>query len=341
MERILFSAIVSFGFAILFLSGCQKDKGTSFPAIEKPTQEDTLPGKWIRLEDAPLGFTELPIVSLTNKIYVAGGMINGTASDNFMCYDHQTGTWEFLPALPLAVDHHSVAIVEDTLYVIGGHCSGILNTFKTVYGYCISTGTWSQKASLPSPLAAGAAVSFEGMIFQFGGTDAFIGHAARNYFPGILRYDPELDEWQTVGPYIHTREHITSLQIGKLIYILGGRIYNGEEFVTFERVETYSPETGKWDYITSLPAASSGLLAATWKNRLCVFGGEDLSIVELADLHHAYDLENGSWEEITPLPLPRHGITAVTLDCGIHILGGGPQAFSALATRSHFELIFE
>jgi N-acetylneuraminic acid mutarotase len=302
---------------------------------------DTLPGTWTRLDNIPVGVTELPIIEKDSCIYVAGGMIDGKASSNFMCYKRKMGSWDFLPDLPVIVDHHSVAIIRDTLYILGGHCAGDLSTFNTVYGYCITTQTWSEKAPLPISLAAGAAATYKGKLYHFGGTDAFVGHTARNYYPEVLMYDPLIDQWQDVGPFLHTREHLTCLVVDDLIYLAGGRTYTGTEFITWDRVETYSPETGQWNSLTDLPVASSGLLAAGLDNELYFFGGEDLSDFKLADLHHAYSLETGNWMEVSQIPQQRHGITAVTIGREIHVLGGGPMAYSGFATSTHFVLTFD
>jgi N-acetylneuraminic acid mutarotase len=258
-----------------------------------------------------------------------------------MCYNCTGNSWEFLADLPVAVDHHAVALIQDTLYIIGGHNGSDLNTFNTVFGYCISTQTWSEKASLPISLAAGAAMAFNDKIYLFGGTDAFIGHAARNYYPDVLVYDPAVNTWQAAGPFLNTREHLTCLLVDDLIYIIGGRIYHGSGFTTYDRIETYDPNTSEWDYVTSLPAASSGLLAANLETTICFFGGEDLTDHTMVDLHHAFNTVTGEWIEIRQIPIQRHGITAVTIGEKIHVLGGGKYAYSAIATKSHFVLSFD
>ncbi len=322
----------------IMISSC-KDKTEIIPT--DPTDPiDTLPGNWLSMDDIPIGVTELPFVAKGSKIYAAGGMVDMMASDNFMCYDRILNTWEFLPDMPKDLDHHSVAIVEDTLYVIGGGGINGLHTEDKVYGYCFTTQAWSNKATLPTTISAGAAVTYENKIYLFGGTSIFGVNGERYYFPNVLRYDPVSNIWDTVAAYPNTREHITCLLIEDLIYVIGGRIYD-DGFETSDLVETFSPQTGQWNTITHMPVISSGVSASNLGNKIYFIGGENMNNFTIANLHHEYDLTTGVWRQIKRIPQSRHGVNAVTINDEVHILGGGPIPALGLATKSHYVLTLD
>ena len=338
MKNIIRLLLVLCIIVIATLFGCKDDKIEIIPA----DPIDTLPGSWLRMDDIPIGVTELPLVAKGSKIYAAGGMVDEIASNNFMCYDRISDTWELLPDMPKDLDHHSTAIVEDTLYVIGGGGINGLHTEKNVYGYCFTTRVWSIKAALPITISAGAAVAYENKIYLFGGTSVFGVNGERYYFPNVLRYDPQLNIWDTVAAYPNTREHITCLLIEDLIYIIGGRTYDYDNgFETSDLVESFSPQTGQWNTVTNMPIFSSGVSASNIGNKIYFIGGEDLGKITVVDLHHEYDLETGVWKSIKRIPKNRHGVNAVTINDEVHILGGGPIVALGIATKSHYVLTID
>ncbi|XP_055344180.1 kelch repeat and BTB domain-containing protein 12-like isoform X2 [Paramacrobiotus metropolitanus] len=83
---------------------------------------------------------------------------------------------------------HSVVILSDRIYAIGGDRGGII--LQAVERYDFAVDKWHAVADLPVPLYRCTAVAHNGHLYTFGGLSPD-GRALST----TLRYDPQTDAW--------------------------------------------------------------------------------------------------------------------------------------------------
>ena len=110
---------------------------------------------------------------VNGKLYVVGGN-NGIKTVSTMeVLDPITNQWDSIASMPTDRGLAACAVVNNTIYVIGG-VRGYLNALDftgldTVEAYDINSGQWTSKARMPTKRWGCTAVAFNGKIYVFGG----------------------------------------------------------------------------------------------------------------------------------------------------------------------------
>jgi N-acetylneuraminic acid mutarotase len=192
-------------------------------------------------------------------------------------------------------------------------------------------------ASLPYALAAGVAVSFKGYIYLFGGLSRF---GSGTYYSTVLKYDPIANTWTKTGVFERKREHLSATADDSLIYLVGGRIYGDDGFVTHPYVDAFNPETKEWTKLPDLPKSTSACGAGIVGNRLLAVTGEQLNGGGftghfLIPDSFAFDFQTWEWTKVSKCPTPKHGTQAVVIDGVFYFPGGGIMAYSYSSTNAN------
>jgi len=281
-------------------------------------------GIWSELQGLPEARQECPAVLLQGKIYVAGGMMNfsATAVNRFESYDIRSNRWQRLADLPLAVHHTAIAAVGGRIYVMGG-ATGTSTPTDRVFAYDPGANTWSEKARLPRATWAAAAVTYQERIYLISGT------AAPNFSsnPGVPHtqvYTPASDSWSTNYASIPLpRNHMAAVRIGTQVYISPGRTANAADLAD-RRMHRYDLVGNVWTELAQLPEFyRSGSAMAQVHGTLYLIGGEGSGSV--LNKVHAYDPGSNVWRRVPDLPEGRHGMGAVTVGNVIYVPAGGFQ----------------
>ena len=140
-------------------------------------------GAWIKKANLPKGGGSASVVG--GKIYVIGGSILPGITDVAYneVYDPSTNTWEEKAPMPTARGFLTTAVVNDTIYTIGG---GYPAAKKVVEAYDPATNTWSTKQDMLSNRLGMQAVVVDGTIYIFGGN-----YTSRN----CEAFDPVTNTW--------------------------------------------------------------------------------------------------------------------------------------------------
>jgi N-acetylneuraminic acid mutarotase len=87
--------------------------------------------------------------------------------------------------------------------------------------------------------------------------------------------------------------------------------------------EEYDPATNHWSTRAPMPSKRGGIVGASLRERIYVFGGEALT----GTFHNneEYDPRTDGWAVRPSLPIARHGLAAVSLGNRIFVIGGGPS----------------
>jgi len=261
-----------------------------------------------------LARSEHPAVLLGNEVVVAGGFtevgVGRTGvTPTVEAYSPESNTWRDLPDLPEARHHGTAAVVGDRAFFIGGYtASGDASTSV----WELVDDVWVDRAPVPEPVAAGAAVVLGQEIHVLGGAPGGL----------FLRYDPEGDSWSRLRGPAREREHVASVVLDGEIWAIGGR-WEGE---IFDTTEVFDPDTQTWRAGPSLGEARSGFGAAVIDGAIVVAGGEVFSPDRALTSVELLEPGDEQWATIEPLPHGLHGNPLVAIDTAVYLPGGSIRA---------------
>ena len=100
------------------------------------------------------------------------------------------------------------------------------------------------------------------------------------------------------------------------------RRINGNYARNLDVNEVYNPRNDRWQRLSPLPTARSGIAAAALQGRIFVVGGEAPS----GTFHHveAYEPKSDRWTSYARMPTPRHGLGTAVHAGRIYVISGGP-----------------
>jgi N-acetylneuraminic acid mutarotase len=261
--------------------------------------------RWQSLAPLPVGRSHLSAVALDQAVYAIGGLernlTNGTIA--FDRYDPLANTWTGMPALPSPTDHAASAVLDGAIYVFGG---SFAQPTARSYRFDPSRRSWSPIAALFLPRAAGGAATVLGRIYVAGGLGA-----DRAEIKSVDAYDPATDTWAHVSDLPTPREHLAVVSFRDMLCTLGGHF--GNSSAPTDRVECYSPATGRWSTLPPLRHAASDFGAA-------VAGG---SIWAVGDTVQAFD--GTQWSDGPSLEVPRFGVAVASFGNSLYVVSGVPR----------------
>ena len=255
----------------IYVAGGGEHEGGLFPATA--LVYDTSTGIWdtIPLYNNILRNCHNSCV-VNGKLYVVGGN-NGIKTVSTMeILDPITNQWTSLDSMPTDRGLAACAVVNDTIYVIGG-IRGYLNALdytglKTVESYDITTGQWNSKAEMPTKRWGHSAVAYNGKIYVFGGRSTGVPYSS------IEVYDPQFNTWETISDStIPTPRYcLTTCVLDSNIYAIGGWYHSGGGPI-YDKVEVYNPDSNTWYTETPMPVALALLASIVLDGKIQVFGG--------------------------------------------------------------------
>jgi hypothetical protein len=135
---------------------------------------------WKDVARLPVGRTFAASATSGTSIYVGGGRApDGAPVDRIDRYDSSSDVWSPSSPLPDALAGHSLAVVGDRIYVIGGEGLGLPDADrrspKTYVASIASDGSlsgWSGTGALPAPTAFHASAVVDKWLFVIGGAGA-------------------------------------------------------------------------------------------------------------------------------------------------------------------------
>ena len=256
----------------------------------------------------PISVSEIPAVVVNGRIYTAGGFGNGLTHESiFMVYDPETDSWSTLTDLPFPLNHHTMAVVDEQIYVFATE-----STLLTLR-YDMTEDSWVELAPMPISRWAATAVVLDGAIYIVGGQSSN---------QSLLRYHPPTDSWSELAELRRSREHLAAVVLDGQIYAIGGRWDRATN-----TVERYDPETNQWTPVNGMNQPRSGFGAAVLDGKIIVGGGELFEPLQTLDSIEIYDPANSKWElQTLTLPTPLHGLPFVAIANELYLVGGSGRA---------------
>ena len=205
---------------------------------------DPQTGTWVRKQDMSIPRRQFGIGVAAGKIYAIGGenffdFEKPQRLDHVEVYDSVSDTWAKRADLPSRRDEVKVAVVRDTIYIIGGFrwppvgLGGLGNALATIEVYQPKTNRWREKADMPNLRANFSTVVVDDKIYLIGGYSI-----ALERFDGHLKtvevYDPETERWDESPPMPTKNTPFGAAAVNGKIYILGSDRENGERSLDVE-----------------------------------------------------------------------------------------------------------
>ena len=129
------------------------------------------------------------------------------------------------------------------------------------------------------------------MLYMFGGCPA--GNMGTN-MTKLQRYDPNLQEWQTMAPMATARDWIHGSCINGKIYVIGGMDNSGNQLAVNE---CYDIATNTWSTKTPCPRTVFYHFEVTYNDLIYIMAGNNTTTVNI------YNPATDAWQTGTSLPL--------------------------------------
>lgn len=221
-------------------------------------------------------------------------------------------TWTTKTPLPQPLAGSGCAVINDTVYVIGGRDSAG-NRYRTNYIYDPVTDSWSMRTDMPTPRAHVGAVVVGGKIYVFGG---WVGSTASNV---VEEYDPITNSWSTKANMPTPRYAYCVAVYADKIYVIGGMDMNGN---IFNSVEEFDPATNSWTTKTSMPTNRMGPACAVIGSKIFVYGGSISIGGNATTICESYDPVNDSWQSESPISYRRYALGGFSFQGKAYAVGG-------------------
>jgi len=162
------------------------------------------------------------IAVLNGRIYLAGGVHDGTTVAWFDVYDPAANSWTSLPDMPHRRDHFQAAVVGGRFWAIGGRISSAATRVGYTEAFTPTSGSWAAGfAPLPTLRGGFATAVFGTEIAVIGGE----GGGAT--FATVEAYDTATNGWRTLTSMPTARHGIQAAMWNGGAYIAAGGMRQG------------------------------------------------------------------------------------------------------------------
>lgn len=264
----------------------------------------------------------LPRVGL--GIFAVAGWASGVAATS-SC-STLPGRWSTMPNITLdglqfPRQEHSVALVGDDLFVLGGILSFDGTTYPTtniVQKFNLITKTWTEVAPMPAALNHVNVATVNGKIYYLGGMAA-TGPTYWNASGASAVYDPRADKWTVLPnmPEERATGSAATVVVGDTVYLPGGlrntNLITGDQDTT-TMFTSYNVVSGEWKSLPDLPAPRDHAGKGFHGHTLYILGGRLFGNKNVTDTVFGYNIYKKRWStDFAPMPTPRGGCASATL----------------------------
>jgi N-acetylneuraminic acid mutarotase len=193
-------------------------------------------------------------------VLVLGGFTDTGISGRVFRLVANAEAWAEVAPLPAPVGAGSAALLDGSVYVVGGQPGGNL-----LFRYDPAADTWAELAPMGQPREHVAAVAFAGEIWVLGGRWQGDGELA-----SVEIYDPATGRWRLGPAMSEPRSGHAAATSDGFIVTLGGELVSSTRAV-LRSVERTSGTA--WEPLPDLPVGLHGVPAVAVGGVLHVLGG--------------------------------------------------------------------
>lgn len=246
--------------------------------------------------------------------------------------------WGLAPDLPFPVQEIYPALLDGTLYVVGGFATGISDRPLDISDRVLALTpgvdeSWRELPRLPIPTHHPQCVGLDGTLYAMGGYTAENGGAWSNT-SRVWTLRPGVDEAWQEGPALPGpwAENVAVALDGR-IHVLTGRRPAGLENAEWNHQADVTahlmldPASGDWTTRAPSPSARNSAAAAVLNGRIHVVAGRTVSGGN-TPVHEVYDPASNRWSLAAPLPRPARGphgsggLAAASVGDTLYMFGG-------------------
>ena len=183
--------------------------------------------------------------------------------------------------------------------------------------FCFAqSGTWTPKASIPTPRCFAGSCELNGKIYVIGGSQT-----TSSSLNVMEVYDPITDTWDTTKTDMPTaREELCVAAVGGKIYAIGGATAHAGS--PLGMVEEYDPQTDTWNTNKQpMPTARMGAAYGVINNKIYVAGGSPGPNLA-SDKLEIYDPAIDQWATGANLLAARYETEGAVLNDTLYVIGG-------------------
>ena len=158
-------------------------------------------------------------VAMGGKLYVYGGVTDGSYSKSMRVYDPASDRWATLTSVggPAERQDGSLVVMNGKLHHLAGVSVGTLK--NDLWAYNLADGTWSQRASMMTARRIPAVCVFNDLLYVFGGAGAINN---TDQLADSWLYDPQTNGWSQLSNLPNARASAACALVGDSFYVHGG-----------------------------------------------------------------------------------------------------------------------
>lgn len=255
------------------------------------------------------------MVALNDYMYVIGGLDN-TATQNDTVYkahikqDGTLGSWTTTTPLPQTLSDFGTAVLNGTIYVVGGDHNGL--SVNTVYAATPDQSgdisAWNSGATLPLEISRQAVANTASAIYSTGGAQ-FTSNQT-NYLSNVY-YGDGTAAWTSSSTLPENLIYAAAVAYGGQLYVVGGAYNHGGSLENSIRSDLMNP--------------NGSLVVNGWQTSPVLSDPRQRSAAIVSDDGWIYAIQGQSGD------ITSGGTALKTIDYGPTVAAGG-DAFAASGT---------
>ena len=195
------------------------------------------------------------LVALNEELYLIGG--DSDDKRQVRKYKCNLDQWELLSPMAFSRAAHCAVVLEELIYVMGGHDDNVC--LRSVECYNPANDQWTQILDMNNArkFSAAAAIT-NGKIIVVGGYSD-MGFTRIEETCEI--FDKSLNQWSLVSSPTVPRAACGIVSVKSAVYLFGGEDTNNSVY-KLDSVECYIVQEDKWIHVSTMPESLSCLQAS-------------------------------------------------------------------------------
>lgn len=214
---------------------------------------------WESVISLPTGRHHSMAVALESRIYHLGGMDGSGFNPVATAWALDPGQgWTEIADLPEPVGAGAAAVIDGTIYVVGGVARG-----TALFAYDSSADAWESLAGMEQPREHVAAVALDGKLWVLG------GRWGEEMLNTVEVFDPVTGTWSSGPPMTEARSGFGATVVRERIMVAGGEVFSPTKALASTEVLI----DGEWSQGEPLPYPLHGIPLVTVGERIYLIGG--------------------------------------------------------------------
>lgn len=233
---------------------------------------------WTTIAESPTKRGWMPAVTLENKMYVIGGIIESesTNSNTMEVYDPATNSWDTTKSKMLYKRYsHSASVVNGKIYVMGGIIGMSGPAINNIEVYNPQNDEWAEVGAMPQSRAAHAACVLNNKIYVIGGETAE-PTSNDNLLDAVEVFDPANNSWDSKAPLPIPMAYLSASAVNGKVYAIGGT--SESPWDGLPTVYEYDPQTDIWTKKNNIDTQRWALSTCVVNDMIFCIGGSILGL---------------------------------------------------------------